>query len=121
MTRALDIDRAKLRAALRKLGDEYAFYMLDEAIELLPPAKLKRRSWRSCGPRARPEPEGLERRGQLRYSSPGVGTSSAFSIARVTVVATIAQLVEHRTVAPRVSGSIPLGRPSRFCARSSTG
>ena len=42
MTRALDIDRAKLRAALRKLGDEYVFYMLDEAIELLPPTKLKR-------------------------------------------------------------------------------
>jgi hypothetical protein len=42
VTRALDIDRAKLRAALRKLGDEYVFYMLDEAIELLPPTKLKR-------------------------------------------------------------------------------
>src|SRR5262249_37696006 len=30
-------------------------------------------------------------------------------------LATIAQLVEHRTVAPRVSGSSPLGRP-RFHA-----
>lgn len=34
------IDRDKLRAALRRLGDEYVFYMLDEAIDLLPPAKL---------------------------------------------------------------------------------
>jgi hypothetical protein len=36
--RAIDCD--KLRAALRRLGDEYVFYMLDEAIDLLPPAKL---------------------------------------------------------------------------------
>jgi hypothetical protein len=35
-----EIDRDKLRARLRKLGDEYVFYMLDEAIELLPPAQL---------------------------------------------------------------------------------
>ncbi len=34
------IDCDKLRTALRKLGDEYIFYMLDEAIDLLPPAKL---------------------------------------------------------------------------------
>jgi hypothetical protein len=34
------IDRDKLRTALRRLGDEYVFYMLDDAIELLPPAKL---------------------------------------------------------------------------------
>lgn len=34
------IDREKLRAAIRKLGDEYVFYMLDDAIDLLPPAKL---------------------------------------------------------------------------------
>ena len=34
------IDRDKLRTALRRLGDEYIFYMLDEAIDLLPPAKL---------------------------------------------------------------------------------
>jgi hypothetical protein len=34
------IDRDKLRAAIRKLGDEYVFNMLDEAIELLPQAKL---------------------------------------------------------------------------------
>src|SRR6266849_3981244 len=35
-----EIDRDKLRAAVRKLGNEYVFYMLDDAIELLPPAKL---------------------------------------------------------------------------------
>jgi hypothetical protein len=34
------IDRAKLRAAIRKMGDEYVFYMLDDAIEALPPATL---------------------------------------------------------------------------------
>jgi hypothetical protein len=37
------IDREKLRAALRKLGDERVFYMLDDAISLL----QRRRSWRS--------------------------------------------------------------------------
>ena len=36
----IEIDRDKLRAAIRKLGDEYVFYMLDDAIDLLPPAKL---------------------------------------------------------------------------------
>jgi len=30
------IDRGKLRAEVRKLGREYVFYMLDDAIELLP-------------------------------------------------------------------------------------
>src|SRR5260370_22364818 len=35
-----EIDRDKLRAAVRKLGNEYVFFMLDDAIELLPPAKL---------------------------------------------------------------------------------
>lgn len=34
------IDRDKVRTALRRLGDEYGFYMLDEAIDLMPPAKL---------------------------------------------------------------------------------
>lgn len=34
------IDRAKLRDALRTIGDESVFYMLDEAIDLLPPDKL---------------------------------------------------------------------------------
>lgn len=37
---APSIDRDKLRTAVRRLGDEYVFYMLDEAIDLLPPAKL---------------------------------------------------------------------------------
>ncbi|HZR21219.1 MAG TPA: hypothetical protein VFE51_28315 [Verrucomicrobiae bacterium] len=36
----IQIDRDKLHAAVRKLGDEYVFYMLDDAIELLSPAKL---------------------------------------------------------------------------------
>jgi hypothetical protein len=30
------IDRGKLHAEVRKLGKEYVFYMLDDAIELLP-------------------------------------------------------------------------------------
>jgi len=34
-----EIDRGKLRDALRTIGDEYVFYMLDEAIDLLPPDK----------------------------------------------------------------------------------
>lgn len=38
----IQIDRDKLRAAVRKLGSEYVFYVLDDAIELLPPAKLHR-------------------------------------------------------------------------------
>jgi hypothetical protein len=36
----IKIDRAKLRAAVRKLGNEYVFCTLDDAIELLPSAKL---------------------------------------------------------------------------------
>lgn len=36
----IEIDRDKLRAAVRKLRQEYVFYMLDDAIGLLPPAKL---------------------------------------------------------------------------------
>ena len=38
----IPIDRDKLRAAVRKLGNEYVFSMLDDAIELLSPAKLCR-------------------------------------------------------------------------------
>jgi len=34
------IDRDKLRAALRRIGDEYVYYMLDEALDLLPDAAL---------------------------------------------------------------------------------
>ncbi len=36
----IEIDRDKLRAEIRKLGNEYVFFMLDDAIELLPPSKL---------------------------------------------------------------------------------
>ena len=36
----IEIDRDKLRAAVRKLKNEYIFYMLNDAIDLLPPAKL---------------------------------------------------------------------------------
>ena len=35
------IDRDKLRAAIRRLGPEYMFYMLDDAIDLLPLAALE--------------------------------------------------------------------------------
>ncbi len=38
----MTIDRARLRAAIRKLGDEYVYFMLDEALDLLPDAKLAR-------------------------------------------------------------------------------
>lgn len=34
------IDKDKLRARLRVIGDEYVFYMLDDAIDLLPDGKL---------------------------------------------------------------------------------
>ncbi len=36
----IQIDRDKLRAAVRRLGNEQVFYMLDDAIEMLAPAKL---------------------------------------------------------------------------------
>ncbi len=36
------IDLDKLRAAIRRLGDEYVYYMLDSAIELLPQSDLER-------------------------------------------------------------------------------
>jgi len=36
----IQIDRDKLRAEVRKLGNEYVFSMLDDAIELLPLSKL---------------------------------------------------------------------------------
>ncbi len=36
----IQIDRDKLRAEVRNLGNEYVFFMLDDAIELLPLAKL---------------------------------------------------------------------------------
>jgi hypothetical protein len=36
----VEIDRHKLRREIRKLPNEYIYYLLDEAIDLLPPAKL---------------------------------------------------------------------------------
>ncbi len=36
------IDRDKLRAAIRRMGSEYVFYMLDDAITLLPQTKLRK-------------------------------------------------------------------------------
>ncbi len=36
------IDRDKLRAAIRRMGSEYVFYMLDDAISLLPQTKLRK-------------------------------------------------------------------------------
>ncbi len=36
----IQMDRDKLRAQIRRLGNEYVFYMLDDAIELLPPTKI---------------------------------------------------------------------------------
>jgi len=36
------IDRDKLRGAIRRLGDEEIYYMLDEAIDLLPQTKLEK-------------------------------------------------------------------------------
>jgi hypothetical protein len=37
------IDRDKLRAEVRTLGNEYVFYMLDDAIDLLPLSKLHKK------------------------------------------------------------------------------
>jgi hypothetical protein len=54
----IEIDRDKLRAAIRKLGNEYVFYMLHDAIDLLPPAKLHRIVRRYLDPkRLRPDGE----------------------------------------------------------------
>jgi hypothetical protein len=36
------IDRDKLRAAIRNLGNESVYFMLAEAIDMLPPAKLEK-------------------------------------------------------------------------------
>jgi hypothetical protein len=36
------IDRDKLRGAIRRMGSEYVFYMLDDAISLLPQTKLRK-------------------------------------------------------------------------------
>jgi hypothetical protein len=53
-----EIDREKLRAAVRKLGNQYVFYMLDDAIDLLPPAKLYRIAKKYIDMKlVRPDPE----------------------------------------------------------------
>ncbi len=59
-----EIDRDKLRAAIRKLGHEYVFYMLDEAIDLLPQAKLLRMVKRYIDP-SRLWPDGNAKGGLL--------------------------------------------------------
>ncbi len=52
------IDRDKLRAAVRKLRNEYVFYMLDDALELLPSAKLHKVAKKYLDVnRLRPDPE----------------------------------------------------------------
>jgi len=38
--RQIEIDRDTLRSAIRTLGAEHVLYILDDAIELLPPARL---------------------------------------------------------------------------------
>lgn len=54
-----EIDREKLRAAIQRLRDEYVFYMLDEAIELLPDAKLAKLMGRYLDlKQLRPDPKG---------------------------------------------------------------
>lgn len=54
------INPDKLRAAVRRLGDEYVFYMLYEAIELLPQAKLLKLVKRYIDP-SDLEPDGKDR------------------------------------------------------------
>jgi hypothetical protein len=58
MSESNKIDRDKLRAAVRNLGNEYILYMLDEAIDLLPPAKLQKIAKKYLDvERLRPDPE----------------------------------------------------------------
>jgi hypothetical protein len=53
-----EIDRDRLRAAVRKLGDDYVRYMLDDAIGLLPPAELHKIAKKYLDlRRLRPDPE----------------------------------------------------------------
>jgi hypothetical protein len=54
------IDPDKLRAALRRLGDDCVFYMLNEAIDLLPQAKLLKLVKRYLDPSGL-EPDGEDR------------------------------------------------------------
>jgi hypothetical protein len=65
--KSIQIDRDKLRAAVRKLGNEYVFYMLDDAIELLPPAKLHKIAKKYLDlKRLRPDAEQAGKPGLLR-------------------------------------------------------
>ena len=57
------IDRDKLRAAIRRMGSEYVFYMLDDAITLLPQTKLHKLIAQYLNP-AELRPHG-ERKGNL--------------------------------------------------------
>lgn len=62
----IQIDRDKLRAEVRKLGNEYVFRMLDDAIELLPPAKLHKLAEKYLDlQRLRPDAEQATRPGLL--------------------------------------------------------
>ena len=54
------IDPDKLRAAVRRLGDEYVFHMLNEAIDLLPQAKLLKLLKRYIDP-SKLKPDGKDR------------------------------------------------------------
>jgi hypothetical protein len=54
------IDPSKVRAALRRLGDDSVFYLLNEAIDLLPQAKLLKLVKRYLDP-SELEPDGEDR------------------------------------------------------------
>jgi hypothetical protein len=58
------IDRDKLRAAIRRMGSEYVFYMLDDAITLLPQTKLRRMIAQDLNP-AELRPDGARRENLL--------------------------------------------------------
>ena len=58
-TKLIPIDREKLRTAIRRLGNDSIFQMLDDAIELLPPAKLHKLAKKHLdGERLRPDADG---------------------------------------------------------------
>jgi len=54
------IDPSKVRAALRRLGDDSVFYLLNEAVDLLPQAKLLKLVKRYIDP-SELEPDGEDR------------------------------------------------------------
>jgi hypothetical protein len=66
--RPIEIDRDKLRAAVRRLGNEYVFYMLNDAIDLLPAAKLHKIAKKYLDVnRLRPDRENATKRSLLAY------------------------------------------------------